>query len=154
MKRIHIYKVDDKLFFVPTLSVGKIFSKMILPIVEGAIKADNNELGRQFIETFKLSTVGETPQGDSGAFKKLIELTKLRTHKKLVRMADCLIATLEEGVYTLNRVGGNEKFNAFMDDIGVKPVELREKSIEEEALGAVIRDLFEKPESTIDDMVE
>lgn len=147
MKRIQIYKINEKLFFVPTFSVGKIYSKMILPILESSLSEGDFELGRIFIETFKLSVIGETLEGSSGAFKKLIDIAKVRSHKNLIKTAEFMIVTYDEGVYSLKRVGGNVKHKAFMEDIGIRPIELKEENIGEEKLGSAVKDLFNKPKS-------
>jgi len=147
VKRIHIYKIKEKLFFGPTHSVGKIYSKMVLPILESSIDLCNSELARTFNEAFEQSTIGEAPISGSDAFKRLLELTKLRSQKNLVKSAECLIVTFDEGFYTLTRVGGNERHKAFIDDLGIKPIELRD-SISDDRIGNSIKVLFGYSETT------
>ena len=74
----------------------------------------------------------------------------MRSRKKLVATALCLIVTLDEGIYTLKRVGGNEKFKAFMEEIEIDPIELEEESVTEEEIGMAIKRLFGKSETTTD----
>lgn len=142
MKLIQIYKIGDKLFFVPSCSLGEGFSVSIEPILETNFDESVESIGKQFLVAFGFCinvTSRENVPDDS--FKKLLQITKVRSQINLVKKAQLISIVYRESKFTFKRIGANIKYKGFMVDLGIPPVVLSENT-DPEIIGKAIRDLF------------
>ncbi len=146
MKKAQLYLIGKDIFFVPTVSRGRMISKMIEPIYIISIDDSLECIGEQFILTLNDSKVAdEIPKGND-VFKHFLKITKVKSNVQLVKKAQFIKVDCDQEKCTLLKVGGNIKHKAFVEDLGIAPVEI-ELSENPEKIGGKIKDLFLKSES-------
>jgi hypothetical protein len=142
MNLIGIYKINNKLFFLPSCSLGEGLSVSIEPILESYFDDSDDVIGNRFLQAFrncKNATKREEMPEDS--FKKFLQITKVRSQINLVKQAQLITTVYREGDFTFKRIGANIKYKGFMVDLGIAPIVLNE-SAKSELIGKSIKELF------------
>lgn len=141
MKKAQLYLIENDIFFVPTVSRGRMISKMIEPIYTISINDSLERIGEKFILTLNDSKVAnEIPRGND-IFKHFLKITKVRSNTQLVKKAQFIKVDCDQEKCILIKVGGNIKHKAFVEDLGIAPIEI-ELSENPEEIGGKIKDLF------------
>ncbi len=144
-KSVEIYKIGEVFFFMPTATMTGSYFRVIEPIYMSSNEPTRREINKLLRTAFENCIEADPTTLDDGAFKKFIQATGLRSHKKLIEKALYARATLKEGVLKVLRIGANKKYKAYMVDLGIPQVEtVLEELTKPEALGKLVIDLFEQ----------
>jgi hypothetical protein len=143
MKKAQLYLIGNDIFFVPTVSKGRMISKMIEPIFSISIDDSLDSIGKQFILTLEHSRIGEVTIGND-VFKYFLKITKVMSNLQLVKKAQYIKVDCDDIKCTLLKVGGNLKHKAFTEDLGITPIEIDIINKNTEEIGGIIKALFLK----------
>lgn len=142
MNKAQLYLIKDIIFFVPTVSSGRMISQMVEPFTCVSINETSERIGEQFISTLENSkTVDELPNGN-GAFRKFLKTTKMGSNVKLIKNAKYIRVDFDNGRYLLLRVGASLKHKAFAVDLGIPPKEIDLIHCSLTEIGSQIKELF------------
>jgi len=138
---VQLYLIENDIFFVPTVSKGRMISKMIEPISFISIDDSLDSIGKQFKLTLEDSRIGEVTNGND-VFKYFLKITKVMSNLQLVKKAQYIKVDCDDIKCTLLKVGGNLKHKAFIEELGIPPIEIDIINQNTEEIGGIIRALF------------
>ena len=147
MKKAQLYLIGNDIFFVPTVSKGIMISKMIEPISKISFDESPDYIGEQFKLTLKDSKFAEEIPNGNDVFKRFLRITKVKSNLQLVKKAQYIKVDCVEDTCKLLKVGGSIKHKAFVEDLGIAPVEINLNESPEE-IGSKIKALFLRNESS------
>jgi hypothetical protein len=151
MKKVQLYLINDILYFIPTVSKGRMISKMIEPITSISINESLDCIGMQFLATIDNCKVtdGDIPNGNE-VFKQFLKISKTKSNLQLVKTAHFVKVDCDGENCTLIRVGGNIKHKAFVEDIGIPSINIDIENDSQDSIGNMIKKLFLESEMTKD----
>ena len=146
MNIVSIYKIENKLFFVPQGKLDEANYTMVDPIIVSNIFEDPTILGDvlmnaiEYCRTIKIENPFERASNDT--FKNLLKLTGCKSNQSLVNKARFLRAICTEEEIKLMIIDADLGRKAFMVESTIQPKILNKANVSNFEIGETIKELF------------